>query len=110
MLKLAVERAVFLFVCLFCFWVFLGPHPQHMEVPRLRDESEPAYTTAPAMPDVSHVCNLHHSSQQRQIPLGEARDGTCILMDPSQVHYPRATTGTPERGGFDSLYKGSIYL
>ena len=35
-----------------------------MEVPRLRIESElqlPTYTTATAMPDASHVCNLHHS-------------------------------------------------
>ena len=38
---------VFWFVCLFL--VFLGPHPQHMEVPRLGVKSElqlPAYTTA----------------------------------------------------------------
>ena len=34
------------------FFSFLGPHPQHMEVPRLGVESElqlPAYTTATAM-------------------------------------------------------------
>ena len=38
---------------LFCF-CFLGPHPRHMEVPRLGIQSElqlPAYTTAHAMPD-----------------------------------------------------------
>ena len=47
----------------------------------------PAYATA--MPDPSPVCDLHHSSQQRQIldPLSEARDGTCILMDTSWVCY-----------------------
>ena len=47
------------------FFVFLGPHPQHMEVPRLGVESElqpPAYTMAPAMPDPSLVCDLHHGS------------------------------------------------
>ena len=36
-----------------------------MEVPRLGVESEPqlaAYTTATATLDLSHVCNLHHSS------------------------------------------------
>ena len=59
--------------------VFLGPHPQHMEVPRLGVESElqlQVYTTATAMQDLSHVCDLHHSSQQRQIvdPLIEAKD------------------------------------
>ena len=38
------------------FFVFLGPHPWHMEVPRLEVELElqlPAYTTATAMPDLS---------------------------------------------------------
>ena len=60
----------------------------HMEVPRLEVESElqlPAYTTATR--DPSHVCDLHHSSQQRQIlnSLSEARDGTHVLMDLSWV-------------------------
>ena len=43
--------------CLFvCFSFFLGPHPQHMEVPRLGMEAElqlPAYTIATAMPEPS---------------------------------------------------------
>ena len=59
--------------------VFLGQHLQHMEVRRLRAESELQlliYTTATATPDPSHVCNLHHSSWQCQIlnPLSKARD------------------------------------
>ena len=75
----------------FLSFVFVGPHLQHMEVPRLGIQSElylPAYTTATATPDLSCICNLHHSSRQRQIlnPLIEARDGLCILMDTSQVH------------------------
>ena len=39
--------------------------------------------------DLSHVCDLHHSSQQRQIlnPLNEASDQTYILMDASQIRY-----------------------
>ena len=62
----------------------------HMEVPRLGVESElqlPAYATATAMPDQSHVCDLHHSSWHRQILnlLSETRDQTRILMDTSQV-------------------------
>uniref|UniRef100_A0A8D0QRP6 Origin recognition complex subunit 2 n=1 Tax=Sus scrofa TaxID=9823 RepID=A0A8D0QRP6_PIG len=74
----------------FFFFTFLGLHSWHMEVPRLGVESElqlPAYTTATGMPDPSGVCDLHHSSQQRQIlnPLSEARDQTCILMDTGQV-------------------------
>ena len=36
----------------------------------------------------SRVFDLYHSSRQRRIldPLSMARDGTCIPMDPSQVH------------------------
>ena len=50
-----------------------------MEFPRLGVELEPQllpYTTATAVWDLSHICDLHHSSQQRQIlnPLREARD------------------------------------
>ena len=43
----------------------------------------PAYTTAMAIPDLSHVCDLHHSSPQRQIfnPLNNARDRTYILSE-----------------------------
>ena len=58
----------FLFV--FLFLSFLGPHLWHMKVPRLGVESElqlQTCTAATAMPDLSHVCNPHHSSRQRQI-------------------------------------------
>ena len=63
-----------------------------MEVPRLAVESElqlPAYATAIAMPDLSCICNLHHSSWQRQIlnPLSKARDQTRNLMDTSQIRF-----------------------
>ena len=49
----------------FFFFVFLGPHLQHMKVPRLGVESElqtPAYTTATVTRELSRVCDLHHSS------------------------------------------------
>ena len=74
----------------FCFFCFLGPHLQQMEVPRLGVKSElqlPGYTTATATPDLSHICNLHHSLQQCWILnlLSKARDQTCILMDTSQI-------------------------
>ena len=64
---------------LFFFSPFLGPHPQHTEVPRLGVHSElqlPPYTTATAMQDLSCVCDLHNSSRQHQMlnPLREARD------------------------------------
>jgi len=76
----------------FFFFGFLGLHLQQMEVPRLGGESElqlPAYTTATATQDLSHICDLHHSSWQCQIPnpLNEARDQTCILMNTSQIHF-----------------------
>ena len=53
----------------FLFFLFLGPHPWHMEVPRLWVESEPqplAYTTDTATPDLSLACDLCHSSWQHQ--------------------------------------------
>ena len=70
----AYDRISFLFFVLsFSFsFVFLGPHPQRMEIPRLGVESEllpPAYTTGTAMPDASHICNLYHSSRQHWILL-----------------------------------------
>ena len=63
------------------FFSFQGCSHGIMEVPRLGVESELqllAYVTATATWDPSQVCNLHHSSQQRQILdlLSEARDRT----------------------------------
>ena len=52
------------------FFVFLGPQSQNMEIPRRGVESELqllAYTTATAMPDPSHICNLPHSSWLRYL-------------------------------------------
>ena len=61
---------------LFFFW---GPHVWQMEVPRLGvklDLQLPAYTTAMAVPDPSHIGNLHQSSGQYPIlnPPSKARD------------------------------------
>ena len=60
---------------------FFGPHPWHLEVPRLGVESQlqlPAYATATvtAMPGLSHICDLHCSLRQCHIlnPLSESRD------------------------------------
>ena len=57
-------KLLHLFIYLF---IFLGLHPKHMKVPRLGVKPELqllAYATATAMPDLSYVCDLHHSSQQ----------------------------------------------
>ena len=71
-------------IYLFIF-VFLGPHPWHMEVPRLGVEQElqlPACATATATLDPSRVFDLHHSSLQCQIlnPLSEGRYRTRNLL------------------------------
>ena len=63
-----------------------------MEVPRLGVKlglQLLAYATAIARPDLSFVCNLYHTTQQRQIlnSLSEARDQICVLMDISWVCY-----------------------
>ena len=88
---------LFYFIILFYYFCFLGLHPWHIKIPRLGVKSELAYTTAIATPDLSHVCELHHSSRQRRVlnPLSEARDQTCHLMFTSQIHFLCATVGTP---------------
>ena len=74
------------------FFVFLGPNPRHVEVPRLGVKSELlllAYTTATATSDLSLACDLHRSSRQRGIlnPLSKGRDQTPVFMDTCQVHH-----------------------
>ena len=62
-----------------------------MDVSRLGFKLELlADTTAIAMWDPNHVCDLHHGSWQRSIPdpLSETRDGT----DPGNRHYVRFLT------------------
>ena len=86
------ERGFFCFCFCFCFafWGSTSVAYGSSEVPRLGVQLElqsPAYTTATETRDPSRVCDLHHSSRHCWIlnPLNEARDQTCILMDPSQV-------------------------
>ena len=90
-------RLQYFYLFIYCF---LGLYPWHMDVPGLGVESEvqlPAYTTAIATWDLSHVCDLQHSSRQHWFlnPLCKTRDRTRTLMDPSQIPYRWATTGTP---------------
>ena len=82
------------------FFCFLEPHPRYMEIlsPGLELELHlAACATATAMQDLSHVCDLYHSSQHCRIPdpLSEARDRTCILLDTSWIWFHCATVGTP---------------
>ena len=97
---------VFSFFLVF-FFCFLGLHPWHMEVSRLGVESElelPDYATATASQDLSCVCDLHHNSQQSQIPypLREVRYRTHILLGTSQICIRCTAKGTPKANYFDS--------
>ena len=61
-----------------------------MEVPRLGVQSELqllTYATATEMQDLGLICDLHHSSGQRQIPNppSKAWDRTHNLMVPSWI-------------------------
>ena len=102
------------FVFCFCFCLIFRTAPAAYGSSRLRVESElqlPAYTTATETQDPSHVCELHHSSWQHQIPnpLSKARDQTSILMDTSQIRFHWATMGTPWNI-FLYVYLPSMYL
>ena len=85
-----------MFVC----FGFSGLHRWHMEVPRLGVQSELqllAYATATEMQDLGLICDLHHSSGQRQIPnqLSKARNQTHDLIVPSKICFWCTMMGTP---------------
>ena len=93
-----------LFIYLFIF--FLGLHLWHVEVPGLGVESELqllARATATAT-----VCNLHHSSQQRQIhnPLSKARDRTHI----SQILIGPLKPRSHKRNSAEALFLRRCHL
>ena len=60
----------------FIFFLFLGPHQMHMEVPRLWVQLELS-RGPPPQPWQHQILN----------PWSEARDGTRNLMDPSRIHF-----------------------
>ena len=85
----------------------LGPHLQHVEVRRLGVKSElqlPAYATATATQDRRSVCDLCHSSQQRQFP-DPLRSGIEPMSSRILVRFVTcwATRGTPPPSAFDCL-------
>mgnify|MGYP001469406772 CR=1 FL=1 len=89
-----------MFIQFVFYFIFLGLHLWHMEVPRLGVQLEqllPAYAKATAIPDPGGICDLHHSSQQHQIfnLLSKARDRTRNLLIPSRIRFNCATMGTP---------------
>ena len=81
------------------FLCFLGPHPQHMEVPRLAVESELQLMacTTPQQRGIqaASVTNTTALGTLDPNPLGKARDGTHILIDTSWIRFCHAMMGTP---------------
>ena len=76
----------------FFFFVFFWALLLHLYFPRLGVKSQLhllAYTTATATPELSCICDLHHSSRQLWIlnPVSKARNRTHILKVTSWVHY-----------------------
>ena len=98
---------LFYFILLyFILFYFKGPHLQHREFPRLGFEGSNwscCLRTTTARPDPSRVCDLHRSSRFPN-PLSEARDGTCILLDASEICFRRATMGAPKKDIFDFFW------
>ena len=97
-----------LFYFVFCL---LGPHPQHMEVPRLGliqsyscwltpEPQQHGIRAASAI--YTSICYLYHSSRQCWIliPVKEASDRIYVLMVTS-VHFCCATMGTPKCNAFE---------
>ena len=85
-----------LFIFYFYLFIFWGGHTWGIWSSQARGWIW-AYTRAIATQDPSHICDLHHSSQQYQIPnpLSKARDRTWILMNTNQICFLCTTTGTP---------------
>ena len=67
-----------------------------------------AYATA--IPGLSRFCDIPHGSWQGQLlnSLGEARDGTCILMDASQIHFLRSHRGNSSPSLLNSISSPSL--
>ena len=77
----------------FFFFCLFRATPAAYGRSQLGVESElqlPVYTTATTTQDLSHICDLYHSSRQRRIPnpLSEAGDRTHVLMNTSQILSP----------------------
>ena len=95
------------------FFFFLGPHPWHMEVPRLGLKSElhlPAHTiaTATATQDPRCICDLQHSSWQCRIPLTQcARPG---IEPTSSWILVGFVTAEPWRNSWKIIFKMIMYV
>ena len=95
------------FVCFFAFFFRAAPMAYgNSQANGWEFELQlPAYTTATATQDPSHVFNLPHSSWQCQILnlLSKGRDGTCVLMDTSRLITAEPQQELPEACVFLSI-------
>jgi len=108
MLQLVATWDHFILFILFYFICLLGLYPGPMEVLRLEVKLElqlPAYTTATATQDWSHIFDLHHSLRQRQILNHWARPGIEPTSSWMLVRFVNCwvTTGTLQHGIFKRL-------
>ena len=92
--KVQIYLFIYFIYLFFCLFAFSRAAPTAYGDSQARDLIR---ARATAMWDPSRICNLHHSSWQRQIlnPLSEARDRTRNLMVPSWIHFHCAMMGTP---------------
>ena len=82
------SSSICFFVCfLVLFFVSLGPHMQHMDVPRLGVQFEPQPGLHQSHRSMGSEPRLQPTPQQHQIlnTLSKARDQTHALMGTSQV-------------------------
>ena len=66
--------------------------------------SDRSFSTATAMPDLIHICNLHHSFWQQWIPnptLSEARDRIHIVTETMSGANPLSHNGNSPRSALD---------
>ena len=105
----------FVLQCFFflSFLPFLGLLHGHMEVPRRGVQSklwQPTYTTTTAMWDPNHVCNLHHSSWQCQVPNPLARPGVEPTTSWFLVRFVNhwAMMGTPIHGYWNNFWTNEL--
>ena len=91
----------FFFFFPFCLFLpFWGLHLRHMDVSSLGSNRSCSHqpTPEPKQHYPSHVCDLYHSSWQRQTlsPLREARHLTRNLMVPSRICEPLSHDGNSQ--------------
>ena len=93
---LAAALLIFFFFGFVLFFCVFRPAPAAYGGSQARGPIRATAASLHRRSDPSHVCDLHHSSWQHRIldPRSEARDGTCVLMDGSQVHFCCARTSS----------------